>query len=83
MPPRKSSIPSSTAIAIHPAEVFDAVLRALAVTGETEGVDLNLHDSVTRRLAWGDSEEVVLADAEMVFDRLMVAIERFRAPERG
>jgi hypothetical protein len=36
---------------------------------------------VSRRLAWGDSEEVVLADAEMVFDRLMVAVERaFRRP---
>ena len=40
------------------------------------GLDLQLHDAVTRRLAWGDSEEVVLADAETVFDRLMVAVER-------
>src|SRR5687767_1380427 len=64
------------------AEVFDAVLRALTVGGESvPGLDLTLHDSVARRLAWGDSEEVVLADAEMVFDRLMVAVERaFRDP---
>jgi len=65
------------------AEVFDAVLRALTVGGESvPGLDLNLHDSVSRRLAWGDSEEVVLSDAEMVFDRLMVAVERaFRDPD--
>ena len=64
------------------AEVFDAVLRALAIGGETvPGLDSQLHDAVARRLAWGDSEEVVLADAEMVFDRLMVAIDRaFRDP---
>jgi hypothetical protein len=59
------------------AEVFEALLRALSIGGESvPGLDLQLHDSVTRRLAWGDSEEVVLADAEMVFDRLMVAVQR-------
>ena len=59
------------------AEVFEALLRALSIGGESvPGLDLQLHDSVTRRLAWGDSEEVVLADAEMVFDRLMVAVDR-------
>ena len=58
-------------------EVFDALLRALAVGGESvPGLDLALHDAVSRRLAWGDSEEVVLADAEMVFDRVLVAVER-------
>jgi len=64
------------------AEVFDALLRALMVGGDSvPGLDLTLHDAVSRRLAWGDSEEVVLADAEMVFDRLMVAVERaFRDP---
>jgi hypothetical protein len=63
-------------------EFFDAVLRALATGGESvPGLDLALHEAVSRRLAWGDSEEVVLADAEMVFDRLMVAQERaFRDP---
>ncbi len=63
-------------------EVFDALVRALVVGGESvPGLDLQLHDSVTRRLAWGDSEEQVLADAEQVFDRLMVSIERaFRDP---
>lgn len=59
------------------AEVFDAILRALALGGESvPGLDLQLHDAVSRRLAWGDSEENVLSDAEVVFDRLMVAAER-------
>jgi hypothetical protein len=59
------------------AEVFDALLNALTIGGESvPGLDLSLHDSVTRRLAWGDSEEVVLADAEMVFDRVMIAVDR-------
>jgi hypothetical protein len=64
------------------AEVFEALLRALAIGGDTiPGLDLALHDSVARRLAWGDSEEAVLADAELVFDRLLVSIERaFRDP---
>jgi hypothetical protein len=59
------------------AEVFQALLRALSIGGESvPGLDLQLHDAVARRLAWGDSEEVVLADAEMVFDRLMIAVDR-------
>ena len=64
------------------AEVFDGLIRALTIGGESvPGLDLTLHDSVTRRLAWGDSEEVVLADAEMVFDRLMISVDRaFRDP---
>jgi hypothetical protein len=65
------------------AEVFEALLRALSIGGESvPGLDLTLHDSVARRLAWGDSEESVLADAELVFDRLLVSIERaFRDPD--
>ena len=64
------------------AEIFEALLGALAVGGESvPGLDLTLHDAVSRRLAWGDSEEVVLADAEAVFDRLLIATERaFRDP---
>jgi hypothetical protein len=59
------------------AEVFEALLRALQIGGESvPGLDIHLHDSVTRRLAWGDTEEAVLADGEMVFDRLMTAVER-------
>jgi hypothetical protein len=65
------------------AEVFDALLRALTIGGESlqSGLDLGLPDAVARRLAWGDSEEVILADAEVVFDRIMTASERaFRDP---
>jgi len=63
-------------------EVFDGLLRALSIGGESvPGLDLTLHDSVARRLAWGDKEVDLLADAELVFDRLMTAIERsFRDP---
>src|SRR3954470_18886308 len=65
------------------AEVFDALVRALTIGGESlsSGLDLGLHDAVARRLAWGDSEEMLLSDAEMVFDRVMTASERaFRDP---
>jgi hypothetical protein len=58
-------------------EIFGALIAALTVGGDSvPGLDLTLHDAVTRRLAWGDSEEAVLADAEAVFDRVMVAVER-------
>lgn len=64
------------------AEFFDALLNALTIGGESvQGLDHSLHEAVSRRLAWGDSEEAVLADSEAVFDRLMVAVERaFRDP---
>lgn len=59
------------------AEVFEALLRALSVGGESvPGLDLTLHDAVARRLAWGDSEESVLADTEQVFDRLLASVDR-------
>jgi hypothetical protein len=59
-------------------EVFDALLRAIALTdtGSPDMLDLTLHDAVARRLAWGDTEEKVLADAGDVFDRLIVASAR-------
>ncbi len=58
-------------------ELFEAVINALAVGGDSvQGLDLALHDAVSRRLAWGDSEESVLSDAEMVFDRMIVAVQR-------
>ncbi|HVK84507.1 MAG TPA: hypothetical protein VM513_10400 [Kofleriaceae bacterium] len=64
------------------AEVFEAIVRSLAVGGESgTGLDLQLQDSVSRRLAWGDREETVVQDAELVFERLLVAAERaFRDP---
>ena len=58
-------------------DLFDAIVRALAAYGETApGIDLTLHDAIARRLAWGDTEEVVLADAERVFERLAHAASR-------
>jgi hypothetical protein len=58
-------------------EVFEALVRALTIGGESiPGLDMGLHDAVARRLAWGDTEETVLADAERVYDRTMIAIER-------
>jgi hypothetical protein len=64
------------------AELFDALLRSLGLGADSgTGLDLGLHDAVARRLAWGDGEEQLLADAEIVFERLLVAVERaFRAP---
>lgn len=64
------------------AEIFDAIVRALVAYNETiPGLDLTLHDAVTRRLAWGDAESVVLADANAVCDRLLKAAQRaFRDP---
>lgn len=59
------------------AEIFDAIVRALVVAGETNpGLDHTLHDAISRRLAWGDTEDVVLTDAEMVYDRLANAARR-------
>ena len=59
------------------AEVFDAIVRALVVENETNpGLDHTLHDAITRRLAWGDTEEEVLANASDVCQRLMVAAQR-------
>lgn len=57
--------------------IFDAILRALGSGQDTAGgLDLTLHDAVARRLAWGDSEETILSDAELVFVRLARAAQR-------
>ncbi|HTJ44272.1 MAG TPA: hypothetical protein VL463_19345 [Kofleriaceae bacterium] len=59
------------------ADLFDAIVRALAAYGETApGIDLTLHDAIARRLAWGDTEDVVLSECGAVFDRLATAAER-------
>ena len=59
------------------ADLFDAIVRALAAYGETApGIDLTLHDAIARRLAWGDTEDVVLSECGAVFDRLAAAAER-------
>jgi hypothetical protein len=64
-------------------EVFDALVRNLGAGGESmPGVDLGVHDAVARRLAWGDTEEIVLTDCELVYDRIVIAVERaFRDPD--
>lgn len=59
------------------AEIFDAIVRSLASFEATDpGLDLALHDAVSRRLAWGDDEHTVIADAEDVCERLLVAARR-------
>lgn len=61
-----------------PAEaIFEAIVRALSAGLETAmGLDLTLHDAVARRLAWGDTEDAILADADLVFTRLARAAQR-------
>ncbi len=57
--------------------VFDSIVRSLSAGLETAaGLDLTLHDAVARRLAWGDTEETILAAAELVFARLARAAQR-------
>jgi len=59
------------------AEIFDATIRCLASYEATDpGIDLALHDTVSRRLAWGDDEHTILADAEDICERLLVAARR-------
>jgi hypothetical protein len=58
-------------------EVFDAILRTLSARAETmPGLDLALHDSIARRLAWGDGESRVLTDSRDVCRRLLAATQR-------
>lgn len=58
-------------------EIFDAIVRALMIMDATDpGLDLALHDTLSRRLAWGDDELAVLADAESVCQRLLAAAGR-------
>jgi hypothetical protein len=57
--------------------IFDAIVRTLSAGLETAlGLDLTLHDAVARRLAWGDSEQAILDDADSVFVRLARAAQR-------
>lgn len=58
-------------------EIFDAIARALVVLGETDpGLDHTLHDAISRRLAWGEGEDLVLTDAETIYDRIVKAAQR-------
>jgi hypothetical protein len=65
------------------AEIFDAIVRAVMAGDATSpGLDLVLHDAVSRRLAWGEPEDAVLSSADMVCRRLLSASQRaFRDPE--
>jgi hypothetical protein len=59
------------------AEIFDAIVRGiLARDDTTPGLDLTFHDAIARRLAWGDSEAQIVADAEDIFTRLVTAARR-------
>lgn len=64
------------------AEIFEAIVRALMAEDATSaGLDLALHDAVSRRLAWGEPEDAVLASADLVCRRLLSATQRaFRNP---
>ena len=58
-------------------EVFDAIVRWLMSQGETNpGLDLTLHEAINQRLAWGDPEGVVLANADSVCKRLLESAYR-------
>lgn len=64
-------------------EIFDAIIRAIMAHDETSpGLDMTLHDAVSRRLAWGEPEDALLGDAERVCQRLFKACQRsFRNPD--
>jgi hypothetical protein len=58
-------------------EIFDATLRCLVAFEATDpGIDLALHDALSRRLAWGDSEHALLAEADEVCERLLASARR-------
>ena len=58
-------------------EIFDAIVRALGADDPgSAGLDLSLHDAVSRRLAWGEPEEAVLASTEQICQRLFAACQR-------
>lgn len=63
------------------AEVFEAVLRLLESGSHNTLKDGALHDAISRRLAWGQPEQAVLADIDAVCKRMLSAAQRaFREP---
>jgi hypothetical protein len=59
------------------AEVFDAIIGCLASYDATDpGLDLALHDALSRRLAWGDDEIALLGEADTVAERVKTAAVR-------
>lgn len=63
-------------------EIFDAIVRAVGADDPAgAALDLALHDAVSRRLAWGEREDVVLASTDQIYQRLLSACHRaFRDP---
>jgi hypothetical protein len=58
-------------------EIFDAIVRALSAGDPAgAGMDLVLHDAVSRRLAWGEGEDIVLAGTDQICQRLLSACQR-------
>ena len=58
-------------------EIFEAILANLTHLGETDpGLDLSLHDALSRRLAWGESPSTVAVDCDSVCTRLIDATLR-------
>jgi hypothetical protein len=59
------------------AELFDTIVRLLAQRDRPiEEIEVALHDALSLRLAWGDSERAVLADAAAVTQRVFAAARR-------
>lgn len=58
-------------------EIFDAIVHRLASYNETNpDIDLSLNDVLARRLAWGEPEASIIADADSVCKRLAAAAVR-------
>ena len=58
-------------------EIFDSIVRALGSNDPASaGLDLALHDAVSRRLAWGEGEDAVLASTDQICQRLLSACQR-------
>jgi hypothetical protein len=54
------------------AELFDGVVRLLGGRrGGIEELEVRLHEGLARRLAWGEPERAILADAATIAQRLL------------
>jgi hypothetical protein len=78
-----SSAPSSSALSLSaPSSSAPSSSAPSSSSPSSFEVDLTLHDSIARRLAWRDSELRVLTDAGEVCRRLLAAARReLRAPD--
>jgi hypothetical protein len=66
-------------------EIFDAIRNQLFRSTDTDpGLDLSLHDALSRRLAWGENPAAVLVDCDAVCKRLTAAVLRsFPSPKES